>query len=78
MAIRTLIIDPAAFGSGEEVRDALLALPDEERAIIVTRPEPDDFRVVQIDGTPRGKKDKVNIKVSYDDVPSAAPKAEEE
>ena len=70
MAIRTLVIDPEAFGTGEEVRDALLALSNEERRVIITNPAVADFRVIQIDGTPRGSK--VKVKVSYDDEPVEA------
>ena len=51
----------------EQVRDALLALSDEDRAMIITDPAVSDVRVVQIDGTPSGNK--VKVKVSYDDTP---------
>lgn len=67
MAIQILIIDPDAVPTGEQIRDALLALNDEDRALIITNPATADFKVVQIDGTLSGQK--VKVKLSYDDVP---------
>ena len=67
MAIQTLEIDPDAFVSGEQVRDALVSLPDVDRGVVITRPIVGEFPVVAVNGKVNGNK--VKIEVEYDDEP---------
>jgi hypothetical protein len=56
-----------AFGlrkiKGEEVRDLILALSDNDRKIVITRPETGEYKVVEVHRNAAG-----NPEYSYDDV----------
>jgi len=67
MAIRSFEIDPDAVPTGEDVRDALLALADEDRGVIVTRPVSGQVPIVALNGNPSGQK--VKLQVEFDDQP---------
>lgn len=50
--------------TGEEVRDAVVALPDLDRKIVVTNPQTGEFKVVAVQADADGK-----VAVDKDDVP---------
>lgn len=50
--------------SGAEIRDAVVALPDLERKIVVTNPQTGEFKVVAVQAAANGK-----VAIDKDDVP---------
>lgn len=68
MSIQTLEIDPNALVTGEEVRDVVLALPDKDRGIIITRPIVGAFTIVAINGIALDDNENRKVEVEYDDV----------
>lgn len=57
--------DATADQTGAEMRDAVVALADTERKILVTAPETGEFKVVDVHRNAAG-----NMEYSYDDVPA--------
>lgn len=50
--------------SGAEIRDAIVALGDTERKLVVTEPQPGEFKVIGVHRNAAG-----NLEYDYDDVP---------
>ena len=68
MAIVTTVFDPDALVTGEDVRDAIVGLADEDRRIVVSRPATGEVAVVAIQGTLK-LNGKLSMTVEHDDVP---------
>lgn len=58
--------DATADQTGAEVRDAIVALGDTERKIVITEPQTDEFKVIGVHRNAAG-----NLEYDYDDVPEA-------
>ena len=63
MAIQSMTIDPNALITGEQARDAIVALADENRKIVITNPTVGQFKIVSVERDATGK-----MKIDYDDV----------
>lgn len=63
MAIQSMYLDPNAAVTGEEIRDRIVALADEDRKIVITSPTTGQHKIVSIERDTTGK-----MKVDYDDV----------
>lgn len=63
MALATLVIDPNALVDGADVRDALKAMSDTAREVVLTSPVSGQFPVIFV------QRDALaNLEVTYDDV----------
>ena len=69
MAIKTTVFDSDAIPTGEDIRDALIGLPDVDRGVVITRPNVGQVPIVALNGDPVGVK--VKLAVEFDDVPIA-------
>ncbi|GAJ05336.1 unnamed protein product, partial [marine sediment metagenome] len=58
--------DATADQTGAEIRDAVVALGDTERKIVITEPQTAEFKVIGVHRNAAG-----NLEYDYDDVPEA-------
>ena len=69
MATQSFELNPNSLTTGEEVRDAILGLADNERLIVTTRPTTGEFKIITVSGRQLGNAQNRRINIEYDDVP---------
>ncbi len=72
MAIQSIVIDPDGLVTGEDARDALVALADVDRQVVITRPAIGQLPIVAVNGDPKGSGppfSNAKLEIEFDDAP---------